>query len=170
MRSTVSSLLLSSFILHPSSLLLADGGTVRLSERQGNYQITVLTSPTPLRAGPIDVSVLLQNADTHELVSDGQVTIKATRRGHPGSISRVATAEAATNKLFRAANFDLPKSGWWEAKVSIDGPLGNADIRVEMHAAEPLPAWLTMWPWFGWPALAIFLYGVHEILIKARRR
>ena len=171
MRSTVFSLLLSSFILQPSSLLLADGGTVRLSERQGNYQITVLTSPTPLRAGPIDISVLVQNADTHELVLDGQVTIKAIPRGHPaGAMSQVATTEAATNKLFRAAEFELREPGWWDVEVSIDGPLGNEHAQFEMEAAPPLPKWLALWPWFSWPALAIALFGVHQLLVHSKCR
>src|SRR5947207_4622353 len=33
----------------------ADGGTIRLSEQKGNYRITVFTSPTLLRAGPLDI-------------------------------------------------------------------------------------------------------------------
>src|SRR5262249_25104482 len=151
-RTTLFLLLFSSFILLPSSFVVADGGTVRLSERQGEYQITVLTSPTPLRAGPIDISVLLQKAGSTELVLDGQIAIKAI----PGdqtvrTISQVATAAAATNKLFRAANFDLPESGWWDMEVSIDGPLGAAGTSFEVEAAQPLPKWLAMWPWFSWP-------------------
>ena len=80
MRSIIYLLLVSSFLLHPSSFLLADGGTVRLSERQGNYRITVFTSPTPLRAGPIDLSVFVQDVTTGEPLSGVQVTIKAKRR------------------------------------------------------------------------------------------
>src|SRR5262245_36391392 len=115
--STPSWLLLSSLVLQPSSFLLADGGTVRLSQQEGEYQITVLTSPTPLRAGPIDVSVLIQKAGSNELALDGQVAIQATPRNHAGrTISQVATAEAATNKLFRTANFELPEAGTWDVE------------------------------------------------------
>ncbi|HEV3259998.1 MAG TPA: hypothetical protein VG013_24230, partial [Gemmataceae bacterium] len=46
------------------SMAMADGGAIRLSEQKGDYQITVFTAPTPLRAGPVDVSVLIQNAAT----------------------------------------------------------------------------------------------------------
>src|SRR5262245_40059981 len=170
MRSTPFLLLLSSLVLHPSSFLLADGGAVRLSEQHGNYQITVLTAPTPLWAGPIDVSVLVQKAGNNELVLDGQVTIKATRRDYPSQvISHVASAKAATNKLFRAANFELPKPGQWDVEVSVDGPLGDANVGFEMEAAEPLPKWLAMWPWFSWPAIAILLFSVHELVLKSNR-
>jgi hypothetical protein len=168
MRSTVFLLLLSSLILDPSSFALADGGAVRLSQREGNYQITVLTAPTPLRAGPIDISVLVQNALNNELVLEGRVAVTAIPRDHPaGTVRRLVTAEAATNKLFRAAEFELGEPGWWDVEVSIDGPLGNEHAQFEMEAAPPLPKWLALWPWFGWPALAIALFGVHQLLIHS---
>ncbi len=46
-----------------TSVAWADGGAVRFLERRGDRLVTVFTSPTPLRAGPVDVSVLLQRAD-----------------------------------------------------------------------------------------------------------
>src|SRR5438445_9925471 len=108
-RPIVPFLIVSSLILHPSSLLRADGGTVRLSEKQGNYRLTVFTAPTPLRAGPVDVSVLVQDATTGEPASDVQVMIQAAWRGSPAlAIHHPATTEAATNKLYYAATFDLP--------------------------------------------------------------
>jgi len=169
MRSTLF-LLLSSFILHPSSFVFADGGTVRLSQREGNYQITVLTAPTPLRAGPIDVSVFVQKAGTTDLVLDGQIAITAIPRDHAGrTISQVATPEAATNKLFQAANFQLPEPGWWNVEVSIEGPLGDARTDFEVEVVEPLPKWLAMWPWFSWPAIVIVLFGFRELVVKSRR-
>jgi hypothetical protein len=31
-----------------------------------------------------------------------------------------------------------------------------------------LPRWREMWPWFGWPALAIALFGIHQALSRRR--
>src|SRR5207247_2257125 len=53
MRIPVVCIFASSFILHPSSFLRADGGTLCLLERAGGYQVAVFSSPTPLRAGPV---------------------------------------------------------------------------------------------------------------------
>jgi hypothetical protein len=170
MRHMLGSLLAALVCLCSPSFLWADGGTVRLSQREGNYRIAVLTAPTPLRAGPIDVSVLVQKATSDELVSEGKVTINATRRGHPGqAISQIATTEEATNKLFRAANFELRQPGWWDFEVVIDGSLGNAHAYFAAEAGEPLPKWIALWPWFSWPALAIALFGVHQLLVKTKR-
>jgi hypothetical protein len=171
MRFMITFFLVSSSILRPPSSLRADGGTVRLSEQKGNYRITVFTAPTPLRAGPVDISVFVQEAATEEPVPEVRVTIKAVRRGSPRTaICHPATTAAATNKLYHAAIFNLPEPGWYSLEVSIDGALGKARVRLEMEAAEPLPPWLVMWPWVGWPVVAILLFGVHQLLVRKRSR
>jgi len=161
-------LLLSSF-LASSPFLRADGGTVRLSERQGSYQITVFTAPIPLRAGPVDVSVLVQDVAKGGLVADAKVTVQVAPRGRLSeAVCYPATIEAATNKLFYAALFELPVPGWWEVQITIEGPRGPAQAHLEVEAAESLPQWLSVWPWYCWPALVIVLFGMHQVL--ARRR
>src|SRR5262245_28715306 len=108
-RFAVAGVFASSFILHPSSFLRADGGTLCLLERAGRYQVAVFTSPTPLRAGPVDVSVLVQDTATGEQVPCVQVSVRLSPRDGDGPpLEHAATAEAATNKLFHAAKFDLP--------------------------------------------------------------
>lgn len=79
-----------------------------------------------------------------------------------------ATTAAATNKLFRAAQFELPGTGRWALQVRVDGRDGPAAIAGEVDAAEPLPRWPEIWPWFAWPALVIALFGVHQILVRRR--
>jgi hypothetical protein len=163
--------LISSLIPHPSSLARADGGAVRLSEQKGNYRITVFTAPTPLRTGPVDISVLVQNAATGELASGVRVTIKAERQGSPSDgVLHSATTEAATNKLYHVSNFDLPEPGRYSLEVRIDGDLGEAQVAFELQAAEPLPRWLAMWPWVAWPVLAILLFSIHQLLVRRRAR
>jgi hypothetical protein len=153
------------------SLAAADGGTVRLSEQKGKYSISVLTAPTPVRVGTVDISVLVQEAATGELAPEVQVIINAVRRGSPGvALHHPATAGAATNKLYYAATFDLPEPGWYSVEVSIDGALGKAHVRFDLEAAEPPPRWLTMWPWVGWPVLAIMLFSIHQLLVRWRCR
>jgi hypothetical protein len=160
-------LLSSSFILDPSSIARADGGAVRLSEQAGAYRVTVFTSPTPLRAGPVDVSVLVQDA-AGECVPAAKVTVRLTARQTGEVLEYPATVEAATNKLFDAAVFELPNSGWWEVTVTVEGPQVPALLRFAIEADEPLPRWLEMWPWFTWPALAVTLFGLHQVLVRRR--
>src|SRR5262249_33385867 len=55
-----------------------DGGAVCMSGRQGSYVITVFSAPTPLRAGPIDISVLVQDARSGDPVTEAQVSVRLT--------------------------------------------------------------------------------------------
>ncbi|HEV3163089.1 MAG TPA: hypothetical protein VGZ22_03530, partial [Isosphaeraceae bacterium] len=52
---------------------LADGGTLRVSERQGAYEVTVFTAPAFLRAGPVEISVLVQDSATGETAPESVV-------------------------------------------------------------------------------------------------
>jgi hypothetical protein len=159
-----------SSLLFPSSLLRADGGALRLRERAGNYQIAVFTSPTPFRAGLVDVSVLVQDAATGECVPEARVTVRLAARGSGHVLEYPATAAAATNRLFHAAVFQLPEPGWWDVEVAAEGPHGPARVRFGVQAAEPQPRWLDLWPWFGWPAFAVALFGLHQVLVRRRVR
>ena len=147
----------------------ADGGTLRFAAKKGGYQITVFTAPTPFRTGPVDMSVLVQDASTGDLVTQERVIVRMTKSGRL-ALEYPATFEAATNKLFRAAQFELPEPGRWEMQVQVEGSHGIAVIGGEVEAAEPLRRWPEMWPWIGWPALVIALFGIHQVLVQRKGR
>jgi hypothetical protein len=162
-------MLFSSLIPHPSSLARADGGAVRLCERAGNYQLAVFTTPTPLRVGPVDVSVLVQDPATGECAPQIQVTLRLTAQASGRVLEYPATSGATSNKLFLAAEFQLPEAGLWDVEVCVDGPLGPAETRFQVEVGEAPPRWLDLWAWFTWPALAIALFGVHRSLVRRQR-
>ncbi len=149
----------------------ADAGAIRASETVSGYRVSVFSSPTPLRVGLVDVSVLVQDAATGQPVPDAQVTVRARHRTEPSaSVTCAATAAAATNKLFRAAVFELPEPGWWDVEVEIGGLREPVRLNFEMEAAERLPTWRSLWPWLAWPAGVVLLYGVHQFLVRRRRQ
>ncbi len=150
-------------------IVRADGGAVRRSEQKGGYRITVFTAPTPLRVGPVDVSVFVQDVATGGPVSQARITVRLYPRDRPAeTVSRLATAEAATNKLFQAAAFNLSEPGWWDGEIIIEGLPEPVRVRFEMEAAEPLPTSLEWWPWIGWPIPVILLFGLHQWLVRRK--
>jgi hypothetical protein len=169
MHLSVGWLLLSSLIPHLSSLARAHDGAVRMCERAGDYRLAAFTAPTPFRAGPVDITVLVQDAATGECVTPARVTLYLTARGSGQVLEYPATSGAASNKLFHEALFELPEAGWWDVEVSVDGPHGPARARFEVEAGEARPRWRELWPWFGWPAVAVALFGVHRALARRRR-
>jgi hypothetical protein len=148
-----------------------DGGTLRLSERVGPYRISVFTSPEPLRVGPADVSVFVQDADSGSAVATAGVHLTLAPAGREGpALSYTATADQAVNKLLRAASLDLPAAGPWRIAVDVEGPRGPALCGVPVLVAEPLPRWRQMWPWFTWPAVPIVLFVLHQLRRQRGRR
>jgi hypothetical protein len=154
---------LAAFIAILPAVAIADAGAVRASKRGDHWQVTVFTDPTPLRAGPIDVSVFVQDAGTGQPILDSLIDIEVTPRGRSSEEMRLtATSAAASNKLFQAANFNLPAAGWWDFTVTIRRPTDNIDLHFELEAADSLPTWRTLWPWFCWPFFVVALFAVSR--------
>ncbi len=146
----------------------ADGGTIRLASKQSGYQITVFTAPTPFRAGPVDISVLVQDSLTGEPMTGARVTVRMSKLGQL-ALEYPATSAAATNKLFLAAQFELPEPGRWDMQIKVEGSQGPAVVSGDVEAAEPLPHWRKIWPWIGWPVLMIALFFIHQVLKRPGR-
>lgn len=107
--------------------LLGNGGTVIVSNAPiGPYIITIYTSPTPLRTGEVDVSVLSQ--DSTGAVITPPITVQARAVSlepeldpglETGPVRQRATRAQATNKLFQAAKFEIAAPGDWEFTVTV---------------------------------------------------
>lgn len=149
----------------------ADGGTLRLWERQGSYEIAVFTTPNRIIAGPVDISVLLLDSPSGEPVPDATINIELARPGQPGETFRhPATRGAATNKLLYAALFDIPEPGTWVVNVGIESASETARVRFNLEAGESAPQWINLWPWVCWPLPVILLYAIHQRLVWRKTR
>jgi hypothetical protein len=111
----------------------------------------------------------VQDVATGEYVPEARVTLCLKAPGAEHVLEYPVTTEAATNKLFRAADLRLPEPGWWDVAVAVEGPRGPALVRFGVQADDPLPRWLDLWwLWFGWPALVVALFGIHRIFVRRK--
>jgi hypothetical protein len=148
----------------------ADGGELRYSGEKGGYRIAVFTAPVPARVGPVDVSVLVLDSATGLPRPDLPVTVSVQPAGRTCCRERQpATGEAATNKLFRAATFELTAPGRWQVEVVVGDPALTGPVCFEVEAAAPMPAWVQLVPWVGWPFAVLALAGLHQWLIRRRQ-
>ena len=145
----------------------ADGGTVRLSEPCGSFRVTIFTSPTPLRAGPVDISLLVQDAESDRLAEEVRVWLEISPLDYPDWKLRLPAERAhGTNKLYHSAQFNLPAPGWWRIKAVIEGVHETVQTEFQVEAAEPLPRWAEMWPWIALPLAPIALFILHSRIVK----
>ena len=117
--------------------LLANGGTVRVSRAPaGPYLVSVMSSPTPLRTGEVDISVLVQDS-AYDVVPGTRVVVEAVPVDTAGeTIRHAATRQQATNKFFVAAKFDVAAPGEWEFRVHIGEDEGGT-VRFQATIGEP---------------------------------
>ncbi|MFN8641266.1 MAG: hypothetical protein U0802_06260 [Candidatus Binatia bacterium] len=149
--------------------LWADGGLVRVSQPAGPFTVTVFTAPTPLRAGPADVSVLVQEERGGAVVDDATVIV--TLRDAAGTrapIVAAATRAQATNKLLYAAQLGLPAAGAWRIEVAVARGDAHAALAFAVDADPPLPPWRAFWPYLALPFAGIALYALHQWLTLRR--
>jgi hypothetical protein len=124
-------------LLVAAAPLLANGGTVRISrEVVGAYRVSIFTSPTPLRTGEVDVSVLVQDT-IQEAVVDVAVAVHAVPVGLDATpVRHQATRRQATNRLFKAAKFAIDVPGEWELRVQVGGEEGG-EVRFRVVLTDP---------------------------------
>jgi hypothetical protein len=148
----------------------ADGGALWLSRECAGYRISLFTSPTPLRAGLVDFSVLLQSTDRNVPLPDVPVTVHVYPEGEPQRRrGGPATTQAATNKLFRAIPLELPEPGRWHVEIAVHDPNRPAKVNASLDVGAASSSALELSIWIGWPLGVVLLFAIHQGLVRAER-
>jgi len=138
----------------------ADGGAVVARAHEAGLLVTVFAAPVPLRAGPADVSVLVQDARDRSAVLDAEVFFELAGTGR----WRADHAQA-TNRLLYAARLPIPSAGAWPLGVEVRADAGRAvSLTAELRAAEALPDVLRFWRWLLLPVLVVAVFLLHQRL------
>jgi cytochrome c oxidase assembly factor CtaG len=139
------------------------GGEVRLMEKAGPFVITVFSDPTPLRVGPVDISVMVQDGDSGRPILDAEVTVRLQERGTGGPpIITQATRQNATNKLLYAALVNLPAPGLWGLQVTTQYQEQAADVTCMVTAAAPRSTLRSRWPYAALLSAMIGSVALHH--------
>jgi len=146
----------------------ADGGVVRAHADRGALTITVFTSPTPLRVGDADVSVLVQDRASHAALLDATVAVRLEPLDTSTAPLVVDLGRAsATNQLLQAATLRLPAPGRFRLVAVVRRAGDQAEVTAEVEVAPPLPALLALWPYLALPPVVVGIFLVQQWL---RRR
>lgn len=168
---TLSLLLTLLLIAAGSPKAMADGGVVRASGGEGPWTITLFSAPTPFRAGPVDLSVMVQHPETDQAVLDATVNIMLRPLdGQATTMLAEATREQATNKLMYAALLELPAGGSWQVDVSVQLDDDTGRLSTSLVADGAVPAAWKFWGWLSIPFIVILLYACNQWLVRTRRR
>ncbi|MCU1238945.1 MAG: hypothetical protein JWP63_6912 [Candidatus Solibacter sp.] len=163
-------LLLLSVVFLAQATALADGGAVQLRTEAGAFVITVFTSPAPLSAGPVDISLLVQNRDGLEPVLDADVLLALRAQPSRSEIRAQASRQKSQNKLLYAAPVTLVESGKWQIAVTIlrNGERTAAAGTIDVAPTREMVA--SYWGYVAFPPFMIVAFVVRERLICRKER
>ena len=150
--------------------LFADGGTVQFRKEAGALLITVFTSPSPLSAGPADISLLLQKRNGLDPVLDADLSIRLRKDASDIEIQARPTRQQAQNKLLYAAPVTLSESGKWRLALTILRNGERTDATGTIDVAPAPEKAFSYWSYIAFPLLMIALFVIRERLISRKAR
>jgi hypothetical protein len=165
----------------------ADGGTMQFTAADQGLQVSIFTDPGVPSAGPLDLSVLVQDAATHAVILDAEVRasltpetpkIPAASAWAPplcavGTTSNLQSFEldhrAAQNRLYYASLVQSPAGGNWRLQVNVRRGARTVSVDGPLQVADQVAPWTSYWHLFLFPPLAIGLFAAVQSRRAARR-
>jgi hypothetical protein len=160
-------LLIAASIATVTSRVRADGGTVLWQRTTGPFQVTLFTAQTPLRKGPTDLSVMLEEAGETRPIVGARVFVEL-ENGSGKTVRAEATHRLARNKLLYCSLIDLPEAGYWKMKIIIEYGDERAEVLDHLMVANPQPMLLAYWKLITFPPMIIILFIINQWLRRSR--
>jgi hypothetical protein len=161
---------------------LADGGIMRVREVQGPFVVTIFTASDPQQDSPVDVSVMVQERDSHNAILDATVKLVFTPPsgafaepieqtcGSSGMASPdtqltiAATRRQASNKLLYAAPIKFNAAGNWQLQAFIRRDGDAVKIACSLPVSPPPRKFIALLPYLILPPLLVSLFAVNQSL------
>jgi hypothetical protein len=163
----------------------ADGGAIQFQGDAGSFHLTVFTLPPILSAGPVDVTVLIQDRPKLRPLLDARVTLDLSAQSAnspkkeawlppacalnmPASLAGIAaTLNHGENRLLYGALVQVPYSGIWKLKINIQRGSESESVSTFLKINPPTPPPLAYWQLFLLPPVGVLAFVLNR---KARRR
>jgi hypothetical protein len=169
----------------------ADGGAIQFQGDAGPFHVTVFTLPPILSAGPVDVTVLIQDRSKLNPLLDARVTLDLTAQAGaeggkvflrkeawappacalnmPPSLADIpAKLNHGENRLLYGALVQVPYSGLWKLKVNIQRVSETASISTLLKVHSPAPPPLAYWQLFILPPIAVLGFILNRMARQSR--
>ena len=177
--------LIFALILFLARISWADGGTIQFQGDAGSFHVTVFTLPPILSAGPVDVTVLLQDRSKLNPLLDARVALDFVAQAgtslkkeawsppacplniSPSLAGIPASLNHGENRLLYGALVQVPSSGLWKLKINIQRDFETENISTLLKVNPPAPPPLAYWQLFVLPPLGILGFILNQ---TARRR
>jgi hypothetical protein len=143
----------------------ADGGAMLLHQDAGAFTITLFAAPQPLRTGDADLSVMVQDRSSGEVLLDPAIDVTVAPESPHTSPQTVRLAKGqASNRLLQACTVHFSSAGKWHLALLIRR--GNDQARLSTDCTvEPNRFRATLvWFYILLPVGVILIFVIHQVL------
>jgi hypothetical protein len=139
----------------------ADGGRVRMQQTSGEFIVTLFTAPEPLTTGDADLSVLVQDRATQQILLDASTEIQLI--SPVGEMQTIPlTRGQASNKMLQAATAHLGRTGSWIATVRVRRGAEQTACSTGFDVAPNHSRRALVLTFLLLPLFAIALFTLHQ--------
>jgi hypothetical protein len=148
-----------------------DGGTMLLHQDSGPFTITLFAAPQPLQVGVADLSVMVQDRSSGEVLLDPAVDLTVAAESASASPQTVRlTGGQASNRLLRAATIHFPSDGKWQLTLLVSRGGEAVRLGTECTVEPDHSRALLVWFYVLLPVGIILLFLIHQGLkIRSRK-
>jgi hypothetical protein len=150
----------------------ADGGRLQMRQAAGPFVVSLFSTPESLAVGPADLSVMIEDQGSGEVLLDADVVIVLTSE-YAGSVPVIAhlSHAHATNRLLQDAVVQLPHAGRWHAVLHVRDAGRAASASTDLMVANYSARRGTVWFFAILPICVAALFAwVQVVKQRARRR
>jgi hypothetical protein len=144
-----------------------DGGTLLLHQDAGPFTITLFAAPQPLRVGAADLSVMVQDRSSEEVLLDPAIDLTVAEGASQETV-RLARGQAS-NRLLQAATVHFSKAGKWRVTLLVRRGNDAATLSTECTVEPDRSRAMLVWFYVLLPVGIILLFVLHQSL-KLRSR
>ena len=148
-----------------------DGGTMLLHQVAGPFTITLFAAPQPLQVGPADLSVMVQDRMSGQVLLDPVIDLSVAPEPAGASQETVRLARGqASNRLLQAATVYFAKPGKWRLVLSVYRGNDAAGLSTECTVEPDSSRARLVWFYVLLPAGIILLFVLHQGLKLSQKK
>jgi hypothetical protein len=149
----------------------ADGGRLQMRQAAGPFVVSLFTAPESLAVGSADLSAMVEEQASGEVLLDADVVIVLTSEdaGSAPAIAHLSHAHA-TNRLLQDAVVQLPHAGRWHAVIHIRQAGREASVATDLTVANYSARRGTVWFFAILPICVVALFAWMQLAKQRARR
>jgi hypothetical protein len=142
-----------------------------MRQAAGPFVVSLFTTPESLAVGPADLSVMVEEQGSGEVLLDADVVIVLTSNdaGSAPVIAHLSHAHA-TNRLLQDAVIQLPHAGRWHAVLHIREAGREASASTDLTVANYSARRGTVWLFAILPICVVALFAWLQVAKQRARR